>query len=82
MEIDEVSSRIRKIFNIADRVNDHEMCVEEEIRRLSNGRDDCEPHGDIRDENAVHDIEVKPADSAFRKFLKLGCKICKIAGEK
>ena len=71
MEGDEVRAALREITDVADRVVDHQMHVEEHAGDLPDRRDHRKTEGDVRDEIAVHHVDVQPFYALFLQKIHL-----------
>jgi hypothetical protein len=64
----------REFRDVAFGALDHEMHVEEEVRRLAQLADDGRSEGDVRHEGAVHDVPVHPFESGVFEGRQFGAQ--------
>ena len=63
MDADDVGARAREGFEVGIRGSDHQVHVEDLRRVRADGPHDVGAHGDVRDEMAVHHIDMDPVAS-------------------
>jgi hypothetical protein len=81
MDGDGIRAGLEEARQIMIRMLDHEMHVERELRVFTDGRDDRGPEGNVIDEMAIHDVEMKPIRARFFDAVDLGFKVREIRGK-
>ena len=59
MDGDQVGAGFRQCFQVGRWVADHEMAIQGELRRFPQRSDDRYPERDVRNEVAVHNVDVE-----------------------
>src|ERR1700722_10269367 len=78
MNRDPIGPRFRKSRNEFVGILDHQMAIERQLRNLAQRFDDRRPYGEIRDEMAVHDVDVYDTGSALASGAHLFAKTGKV----
>jgi len=82
MDTDEVGAGFGEGVDVAVRLVEHEVGVEEGLDAVAaEGGDGFGTEGEIRDEMAVHDVDVEPGESEVIDEAGAGGEMCVIAGE-
>ena len=80
----DVGPGLREVGEIALGLDDHQVDVEEGARLLAEGPerlDDERPDRDVRDEAAVHDVDVEPVGSGGDGLAGVGGETAEVGGE-
>ena len=75
---DEISTCLQKVLQIATGIADHQMHVEKQLGVGAQCGDHRRSEADVRDECAVHDVQVEPVGAACFDASDVIGKICKI----
>ena len=78
MDRDDVGARFRKAFDVAFRFNDHQVRVEHFRGDLADGREHGKSERKVRDEHAVHHVDVDPFRFAAVEHFGVAAQVEKI----
>ena len=67
---DDVGAGLAEVFDVAFRLDDHQVGVERARRQLAQVADDLGSPGDVGDEAAVHDVEVQVIGARPRRRVR------------
>ena len=81
VHVDEVGARAREVLQVAVGLDDHQVEIERNRRRLADRLHDRGTQRDVRDELAVHDVDVDHVGARRRDRLHLFAQAGKISGE-
>ena len=76
---DDVCAGVGERLNVFLRFDDHEVDVDDALRRSADGSHDERADRDIRYESAVHDVDVDPIGSCVADCLDFSLKAAKIS---